>query len=814
MRYTYKGLVGFVLLLGLSIWLARTYSSWWYLFTLSCFMNSLRQAAYTTAATQSPPRTPYDWLGFGLHKVLYPIALPYVRWEFRLGESFWGWRRRKAPDSLLAAGAYAGAGVRSKRAAVLGIETPVAEAQEMELEEPGQLTTLSEGVTISLDRDNASKAWPYISAIYRLVMPFVIRMMALVYRFEGQDTTRREALNDPVPFYMDQEAFSADSSVDPTTLVMRETTYGGWNPVLNDLQNLYCGNLILKRYDKAFDVVQAAQKILEDLREDSLTGMGSRKDYIANTAFWMSAAFSIVPRYFVPDQKEIMRLYEALARSKAVEIDILSVRRQIVGGAPPQTRSLWKRISPSLSERVVNAMRTPSSRSARDVPSYKLRLRDQMAELYLGMAVAVGATSAKIDRVGWEQIVDALPQDSVLLDYYRYSALDMMRAHESGVADYRDERYFAFSLSADGLQYADLGAAEPIDAAARSYLVQLSKTPAQRQSARASEEHADEVEAPQVLLSRRLIWPFEGAVARASHLYISADSVLAQLPFVELATADGTSLVDRCAISFVESARQLASDDDKVSADRAPNPPVVIGSPDYDLGGSGGFAWFDDLAGVEEELDCVAEILGVPPIVGKSATEIRFKQICRPQVLHIATHGFYISARAAEESDATLQIANRWEALATLESPLLRSGLALAGINPWLNGHMVRTGEQDGILTAEDVLEMDLEGTEIAVLSACETGVGDAQSGQGVFGLRRAFAIAGARAMVVSLWKVSDEATLALMLAFYRYLGDGMSKAEALRQAQLDLRKSRSDPFEWAAFICLGDISPVSLTGS
>jgi CHAT domain-containing protein len=116
---------------------------------------------------------------------------------------------------------------------------------------------------------------------------------------------------------------------------------------------------------------------------------------------------------------------------------------------------------------------------------------------------------------------------------------------------------------------------------------------------------------------------------------------------------------------------------------------------------------------------------------------------------------------------------------------------------------------EDGMLTAEDVTGMDLLDTELVVLSACDTGLGEVRRGEGVFGLRRAFQLAGARTLVMSLWKVPDEQTRELMVEFYRHLLAGAGRAEALRQAQLTMKARYADPFFWGAFICQGDPEPL-----
>ncbi|MCI0413736.1 CHAT domain-containing protein [bacterium] len=142
-------------------------------------------------------------------------------------------------------------------------------------------------------------------------------------------------------------------------------------------------------------------------------------------------------------------------------------------------------------------------------------------------------------------------------------------------------------------------------------------------------------------------------------------------------------------------------------------------------------------------------------------------------------------------------------------NPLLRSGLALAGANTWLRGKSPPAEAEDGILTAEDVSGLDLLATELVVLSACETGLGQVHTGEGVFGLRRAFVLAGARTLVMSLWKVPDQQTQELMENFYQRLLIGESRADALRGAQITVKASHPDPVFWGAFICQGDPGPL-----
>jgi CHAT domain-containing protein len=200
----------------------------------------------------------------------------------------------------------------------------------------------------------------------------------------------------------------------------------------------------------------------------------------------------------------------------------------------------------------------------------------------------------------------------------------------------------------------------------------------------------------------------------------------------------------------------------------------------------------------------------VASLSGSGATEAKFKQFAPGhRVIHVATHGFFLGDDCGSGEPAADDRVTPAFYEVTRESPLLLSGLVLAGAN---HRHNAAPHEQDGILTAQEVATLDLRGTEWAVLSACDTGLGTTRAGEGVFGLRRAFQLAGARTVILSLWSVEDEATREWMTALYRHrLIDGRSTADSVRDASLQLlgrRRSRGEsthPFYWAGFIAAGD---------
>jgi CHAT domain-containing protein len=187
------------------------------------------------------------------------------------------------------------------------------------------------------------------------------------------------------------------------------------------------------------------------------------------------------------------------------------------------------------------------------------------------------------------------------------------------------------------------------------------------------------------------------------------------------------------------------------------------------------------------------------------ATESALKQLAAPNILHIATHGFFLQD-ASEPSGVAAGSAKPGSrgiaAGARIENPLLRSGLALADANL-----LSRADSDDGILTALEASGLNLWGTKLVVLSACDTGVGEVRNGEGVYGLRRAFVLAGAESLVMSLWPVSDYATRNLMTSYYKNLKQGMGRGASLRQVQLDMLKRNKDlhPFYWANFIQSGE---------
>jgi CHAT domain-containing protein len=298
------------------------------------------------------------------------------------------------------------------------------------------------------------------------------------------------------------------------------------------------------------------------------------------------------------------------------------------------------------------------------------------------------------------------------------------------------------------------------------------------------------------------------------------------LPFGVLTDDQGRYLMQSAEITYLTSGRDLLRLTDTVANRQAPmifaNPDfgptrkvaavsesVVVSRRSADM--RDGVQPFDPLKGTEQEAQALKRVLRLKDeqvLTGARASEKSVKQLKGPRILHLATHGFFLEAQHTDPAMVqrrTFVIGSDVERLPRGENPLLRSGLALAGAN------QLHSGDEDGILTALEVSGLDLVGTELTVLSACETGLGQVHNGEGVYGLRRALVLAGVQSQVVSLWRVSDTATRDLMVDFYKWLTKGAGRSQALREAQLAMMRdpARTHPYYWAAFVTIGNADPL-----
>ena len=451
--------------------------------------------------------------------------------------------------------------------------------------------------------------------------------------------------------------------------------------------------------------------------------------------------------------------------------------------------------------------------------------------------------SAEVGRqappISLKVVQQALPSDAALVEIFQYRPF---KAKTLDAVDQWDApRYVSYVIRSNEStpQWVDLGDATIIDAEVTRLRAAL-KDPRRTDSQTVGRA-----------LDERIMRPIRKLLGPSRRLFLSPDGTLNLIPFAALVDENGKYLVENYSLTYLTSGRDLLRLNVPTESAGAP---VVIANPLYDLtilslpGSSRDRAkQFPSQADAQRSMDFIKTSYSPLPgtadealalkklwsdarvLMQDRATEAALKQVNRPLVLHIATHGFFLADQSKTlatgkgtertiDSFLFLPLPKRWE------NPLLRSGLILAGVNQQSSG----PGE-DGVLTAMEVAGLDLRGTKLVVLSACETAVGDVKTGEGVYGLRRALTLAGSETQVMSLWKVSDVGTRDLMTAYYIRLQKGEGRTEALRQVQLamlqgQLKAAASDrnrgttdtgeqlgtkdyrhPYFWAAFIQSGD---------
>ncbi|MFM7488349.1 MAG: CHAT domain-containing protein, partial [Cytophagales bacterium] len=233
------------------------------------------------------------------------------------------------------------------------------------------------------------------------------------------------------------------------------------------------------------------------------------------------------------------------------------------------------------------------------------------------------------------------------------------------------------------------------------------------------------------------------------------------------------------------------------------NSATLFGNPTFYVTASNSNA-IPSLPGTEKEVNELQDILEQKgwktfEYLNKSATEERVKEQESPKVFHIATHGFYLSN--SEGDDAKQMISGEAQ---LAQNPLLKCGLLLRGAGDVMDKSSYNYNIESGILTAYEAMSLNLDKTDLVVLSACETGLGDVSNGEGVYGLQRAFLVAGAKVLIMSMFKVDDEATQKLILNFYKKWLTTGNMRQSFVDAKKELRVEYPEPIYWGAFMMIG----------
>ena len=471
------------------------------------------------------------------------------------------------------------------------------------------------------------------------------------------------------------------------------------------------------------------------------------------------------------------------------------------GRASPQDQAVFDQLTEARAQVARLVLGGPQKATPAQHQDQIKRLDAQIERLEAEISRSSDEFRAQASPITTSAIQSAIPADAALIELYIYRPFNARYTKPD--ERFGKPRYVAYILTPkDGIHWVDLGDAAAIDRAVEAWRTAL------RDPNRADAKRLARA------LDQRLMEPVRKLLGTARHLLLSPDGALNLIPFGALVDDQHRYLIETYSFTYLTSGRDLVRLQVQTPSRQGP---LVVANPLFDV--SPGIRTSSPAAPQEEEArrsvdfnderfdplpstGIEARALGAVlsdarVLTGADATEAAIKQVRGPSILHIATHGFFLSDQKREASvslDETKPLSS--------EDPLLRSGLILAGANQRRSG----AGE-DGILTASEVTALDLWGTRLVVLSACDTGLGDVKNGQGVYGLRRALVLAGAQSLVMSLWDVADRPTRELMVDYYKGLQEGRGRSEALRNVQLKMLRSRyrQHPYYWAAFIESGE---------
>jgi tetratricopeptide (TPR) repeat protein len=430
-------------------------------------------------------------------------------------------------------------------------------------------------------------------------------------------------------------------------------------------------------------------------------------------------------------------------------------------------------------------------------------------------------------------ISNKLPEKSVFIEYVLVKDWESLFKEEKTQYPTSGSHYVAFVIhprSKGSLKMFDLGDSHEIDAAIREMRTDLieylpnddrgtvARTPSWMRKAR--------------YLYNRLIKPLtldDIVLSSIEHFIIAPDSQLSSLSFELLSPREGELLIDRFTFSYLLTGFEAANFDEIVNKK---TPPMILAAPDYNANINNEKIFsnvqmsddpkiqelqnaqkFTDLKNAKLEGQSVANKLGVSLIKGPEATESVFKKAVSPEIIHIATHGFYLP-RSSPSTENPVQKEKEGqsqylETIALSEDPLERSGLVFAGANNFLGSKSISGQvDDDGILFSYEIMDLDLQHTDMACLSACQTGDGEIRLGEGVQGLRRAFRAAGCRSVISSLWEIPDE--LELIDLFYTQLLQSNSRVLSLYYAKRKIKEKHPlDPIYWGGIILDGEVGPL-----
>lgn len=587
--------------------------------------------------------------------------------------------------------------------------------------------------------------------------------------------------------------------------------------------------------EKSLPLLKRATDIYErNLAVILATGSDRQKSFYVMTTTPPTAAAITLNVHSAPNDPVAARIaLTSILRRKGRVMDAMTdqfgaLHRRL----DPRDRALFDQLMAAQKSYANFAYKTAEHSNPEQHREQLNRLEGEVEELEAQISSRSAEFRAQSEPVTVESIQRVIPEGAALVEISSYSFYNAK--HKADESLYGTERYVAYVLRREGQPtFVDLGEAAPIDQAVLRFRAALSnhKSTDVKHLARALDE----------LVMR----PVRKLLGKTRMVLLSPDGQLNLVPFAALVDEQGRYLVENYTFNYLTSGRDLLRLDTQAQSRQQP---MVLANPTFDVGVTNNgrnvtetdaakgrrsndfktLGSISPLPGTAQEAAAIKSIVPSAQVLTESAaTEAALKSVAGPRFLHIATHGFFFKDQPRQTADLSRRISMPDMPQAVQgENPLLRSGLVLAGVSKGQSG----PGE-DGVLTALEVAGLDLWGTKLVVLSACDTAVGDTSNGEGVYGLRRALVMAGAESQLMSLWPVGDKATRDLMIDYYRRLVRGEGRTEALRAAQLEMLAGNkregqvgerrigaaspkgvnySHPYYWASFIPIGDWRPIN----
>jgi CHAT domain-containing protein/tetratricopeptide (TPR) repeat protein len=669
--------------------------------------------------------------------------------------------------------------------------------------------------------------------LYRRAEPLLQRALALwEAAFGKNDPDVADALHDLATLYSAQGLYGQARPLYERALAIRGATSGKNHPRdAETLNHLAMVHLAQHRLAKALPLLTRAFAISEQrLRQEAL---GFSEGHMARFLQFLRTdeerLYALLRAH--PDNARVRRLAlgaALLLKGRSVE-ESANISRTIYRSLSAQDRDTLERLGGLRTQLAQLSLQGPGSLS---LPAYKQRLQE-LSEQGAALEADLARRSAPLRELTAlpppAEIVDrvaaALPKDGALIELITYADRPLVPRPDTPEPQRPSPlRYLALVLFPDAtIRFRDLGPAEPIDSAALRL-----------RDALANRDAAFQAPAQELYqLAFQSLLPLLGTTRR---LFLSPDGQLALVPFAAL--HDGHQfLLDTFDFTYLPSGKNLLP---RPQESGPPGSVVVLADPDFsaplqasphspaqpgehffstlraDLARG---AWATTpLPGTRLEAEAIQRLLPQAQLfLGPEATKARLLNLPPPGILHLATHGFFLEdAPQPTASRAVGHFGALGENTSASHSPepLLRSGLLFAGASAPAPSSPLQSPPDSALVTALELAGLNLWGTQLVVLSACDTGRGDVKLGQGVYGLRRAFLVAGAETVVMSLWKVNDETTRALMEGYYHHLLAGQGRATALREAMHELRRTQPHPHHWAPFIAMGRNMPLRLLAS